>query len=218
MSVYTKLMQARMRLHGQQIKKSGYNTFAKYHYMELADFLIPTQQIFSDLGLCGIVSFTADIASLTIIDTHDGAQHIITSPMGRAELKGCHEVQNIGAVETYQRRYLWVTAMEIVEHDALDSAEPLPKVKTTGVMADVLKDLPPLDAHETLYYKELAANVEDLFVAKGQATAYERIIAEQLDSENSMYLWALLGSKVRTALKNEKNLRAGATVTEKANG
>jgi hypothetical protein len=24
-------------------------------------------------------------------------------------------------VETYQRRYLWVTAMEIVEHDALDS-------------------------------------------------------------------------------------------------
>jgi hypothetical protein len=32
-------------------------------------------------------------------------------------------VQNIGAVETYQRRYLWVTAMEIVEHDALDSSE-----------------------------------------------------------------------------------------------
>jgi hypothetical protein len=43
--------------------------------------------------------------------------------MGSAALKGCHEVQNIGAVETYQRRYLWVTAMEIVEHDALDSSE-----------------------------------------------------------------------------------------------
>jgi len=44
--------------------------------------------------------------------------------MGSAALKGCHEVQNIGAVETYQRRYLWVAALEIVEHDALD--------KTTG--------------------------------------------------------------------------------------
>jgi hypothetical protein len=42
--------------------------------------------------------------------------------MGSAALKGCHEVQNIGAVETYQRRYLWVAALEIVEHDALDSS------------------------------------------------------------------------------------------------
>jgi hypothetical protein len=58
---------------------------------------------------------------LTIIDTEDWSQLEITSPMGSAALKGCHEVQNIGAVETYQRRYLWVTAMEIVEHDVLDA-------------------------------------------------------------------------------------------------
>jgi hypothetical protein len=53
---------------------------------------------------------------------------VITSPMSSAALKGCHEVQNLGAVQTYIRRYLWVTAMEIVEHDALDAttgaAEP----------------------------------------------------------------------------------------------
>ena len=30
---------------------------------------------------------------------------------------------NLGAVHTYLRRYLWVTAMEIVEHDVVD---PLP--------------------------------------------------------------------------------------------
>jgi hypothetical protein len=124
MPVYAKLMEARIKLHGQEIKKSGRNTFANYSYMELADFLIPTQTIFAGLGLCGIVSFTADLASLTIIDTEDGTQHTITSPMGSAALKGCHEVQNIGAVETYQRRYLWMAALEIVEHDALDSSPP----------------------------------------------------------------------------------------------
>ncbi len=43
--------------------------------------------------------------------------------MGSAALKGCHEVQNVGAVETYQRRYLWVAALEIVEHDAIDSSD-----------------------------------------------------------------------------------------------
>ena len=58
--------------------------------------------------------------------------------MSSAALKGCHEVQNLGAVQTYLRRYLWVTAMEIVEHDALDSSEPLkpeakkPEVKTVA--------------------------------------------------------------------------------------
>jgi len=34
-------------------------------------------------------------------------------------------VQNLGAVQTYLRRYLWVAALEIVEHDALDSSEPV---------------------------------------------------------------------------------------------
>ncbi len=31
----------------------------------------------------------------------------------------------LGVVETYQRRYLWVALMEIVEHDALDSSQPV---------------------------------------------------------------------------------------------
>jgi hypothetical protein len=108
--------------------------------MELGDFLIPTQQIFAELGLCGLVSFSKDIATLTITDVEDGSEVILTSPMGTAALKGCHEVQNIGAVETYQRRYLWVSAMEIVEHDAIDSGSP-PEEKKTPDVAAILKGI-----------------------------------------------------------------------------
>jgi hypothetical protein len=123
MNIYQKLQEARIRLHATAIKKTGRNTFSNYDYMELADFLIPTQTLFQEIGLCGVVSFTPDIATLTITDMADPAQQIvITSPMGSAQLKACHEVQNIGAVETYQRRYLWSAAMEIVEHDAIDSS------------------------------------------------------------------------------------------------
>jgi hypothetical protein len=125
MSVFTKLNQARIKLQNTELTKSGHNKFAGYRYFELGDFLPTVQSIFADLGLCGIVSYGTEIASLTIVDTEDNSNIVITSPMGSAALKGCHEVQNIGAVETYQRRYLWVTAMEIVEHDALDSSEPL---------------------------------------------------------------------------------------------
>lgn len=220
MSVYTKLMAARMELHGQQIKKSGRNEFAKYNYMELGDFLIPTQTIFARLGLCGIVSFTADLATLTLIDTEDGSTHVLTSPMGSAALKGCHEVQNIGAVETYQRRYLWVTAMEIVEHDALDSSKPLDtslvpllkasiaaeKFKKTGVMADVLEHV-QLDGEMRSYLNDLADDVQALFTNVGISDAFDRLESEKLESDQKIYLWAQLSSNVRSALKKQGEAR-----------
>lgn len=121
MNVYQKLQEARVRLQNMELKKTGRNTFAGYDYFELGDFLLPTQTIFKELGLCGVVSFTQELAKLTVVDVEGGNTIEFTSPMGSANLKGCHEVQNIGAVETYQRRYLWVAAMEIVEHDALDA-------------------------------------------------------------------------------------------------
>ena len=131
MSVYKKLMDARLQLQSKALSKSGNNKFAGYKYFELGDFLPTCQEIFNGLGLCGVVSFGKDEANLTIIDTENTQDRIvISSPMSSAALKGCHEVQNLGAVQTYLRRYLWVTAMEIVEHDALDAGEPLkPEVK-----------------------------------------------------------------------------------------
>lgn len=122
MSVYKKLMKARVKFQGSTIKKTGINRFASYSYFELSDFLPVVQEIFDDFGLCGIVSFGKEEASLTIVDIENPTDRIvIASPMSSAALKGCHEVQNLGAVQTYLRRYLWVTAMEIVEHDALDA-------------------------------------------------------------------------------------------------
>ena len=121
MSVYKKLADARVAFHKLQLKKTGHNKFAGYYYFELADFLIPAINVFAEHGLLAVVSFSQDIATMTIHDVDGGESITITSPMGSAALKGCHEVQNIGAVETYQRRYLWVAALEIVEHDALDS-------------------------------------------------------------------------------------------------
>ena len=104
MSVYKKLNNARLELQNTKLSKSGHNKFAGYKYFELGDFLPTINNIFSNAGLCGVVSFTSDLATLTITDVDDNSQIVISSPMGSAALKGCHEVQNVGAVETYQRR------------------------------------------------------------------------------------------------------------------
>jgi hypothetical protein len=126
MSVYKKLQEARILLQNTSLRKSGRNKFANYEYFELGDFLPTIQNIFSKVGLCGTVSFGTEIATLTVVDvdatdTTTPNYVVFSSPMSSAELKGCHAIQNLGAVQTYLRRYLWVAAMEIVEHDALDA-------------------------------------------------------------------------------------------------
>lgn len=120
MSALIKLNQARMILLGMELKKSGKNKAVGYSYFELGDFLHPILKIMNELKLCGVISFGTDIATLTITDLEDGSEVKINSPMSTASLRGCHEVQNLGAVQTYLRRYLWVTAFEILEHDPLD--------------------------------------------------------------------------------------------------
>lgn len=125
MSVYGKLMMARVKLAKMNLKKTGENKFAGYKYFELGDFLPATMDIFVELGLASYISFDAEKATLTIIDLEDGSTLAISSPMADANLKGAHPIQNLGAVQTYLRRYLWSAAMEIVEGDPVDSSPPV---------------------------------------------------------------------------------------------
>ena len=200
--VHKKLMQARMMLQNAPLKKSGHNKFAGYSYFELGDFIPTINQIFNEVGLCGVVSYDSEIASLTITDTDDGTNIIITSPMAEANLKGCHPIQNLGAVETYTRRYLWVTAMEIVEHDALDSSAPIKEEKIIITPTQGAMDTIPEDEQE--YLRELAIELIAICEQGDPKAAWVKLEAENLDSEQKIALWTLLPSKVRSALKNAK--------------
>ena len=156
-NVYKKLQEVKAELKTLTIKESGENKFAGFRYMELRDFLPHIVDLCHKHGLCTVISFS-DIATLTVINSDKPDEQIIfTSPMSTAELKGCHAIQNLGAVETYLRRYLYVAAFDIVEHDALDSIvgvddkkepkqglkpteEPIDKtVRTTEVQAEILR-------------------------------------------------------------------------------
>ena len=125
MSIYAKLAQARAEFHKRELKKSGKNTFAGYSYFELADFVRPGMDSLREAGLVPVISFDAAEATMTLHEIEGDGQITIKSPMSSAALKGCHDVQNLGAVQTYLRRYLWTAALEIIEHDALDSSQPV---------------------------------------------------------------------------------------------
>lgn len=140
MGVYKKLADARRMMRSRTLKKSGHNKFAGYNYFELGDFLHPALEIFDELGLISIVSFTKEQAELCIVDTVGGGEIVFTCPFGSAALKGCHEVQNMGACQTYNRRYLYTLALELLEHDALDSTTGSGNIETidVGMMIDHL--------------------------------------------------------------------------------
>jgi hypothetical protein len=136
-------MAARVKLQSIQMKKSGLNKFAGYSYFELGDFIPHVQTIFNEIGLCGVVSFSTEYAQLCITDVEDGTVVVITSPMAEANLKGAHPIQNLGATLSYQRRYLWMAAMELVEGDAIDSAPPVEAPKAEPKPSPVQPLKPP---------------------------------------------------------------------------
>ena len=129
MNIYEKMAVARLELQSCNLKKSGHNKFAGYDYFELADLMPAINKIMAAHRLLGVCSFGLEMATLTIIDAEkpDGPTLEFICPMSTAELKGCHPVQNLGAVQTYTRRYLWTAAFEIVEADALDATQGKPE-------------------------------------------------------------------------------------------
>jgi hypothetical protein len=206
MGVHKKLMEARIALQAAPLKKSGHNKFAGYQYFELGDFLPTINQIFSKVGLCGVVSFDKELATLTITDTDDNSEIKLTSPMADANLKGCHPIQNLGAVETYTRRYLWVSAMEIVEHDALDSSAPLKDEKQAPVITPTQGAMDNIPIEELRYLDELAVDLIAMCEQGDPKGAWVKLEAESLDDQQKIALWTLLPSKVRSALKKAKEL------------
>lgn len=193
--VYEKLQKARIKLQHTELKKSGHNKFAGYKYFELGDFLPAIQSIFFELKLCPVVSFGTELATLRIIDTENGGCVTFTSPMAEAQLKGCHPIQNLGAVETYSRRYLYVTALEIVEHDAIDSSEP---VSAKPITVDVFQSMSAED-QETI--RSIGVEVISLLNKSDIAGAVQFLNEIDLDADQKTALWSLLDSKQRSAIK-----------------
>ena len=123
-NIYAKLNEGRYLFKQTKLKGSGYNEYSKYSYIDMTDILPQITKIEHTLGYMTLISFDEDIATAKVINIDNPEEYILfTSPMSTANLKGCHEVQNLGAVETYLRRYLYMAIYEIVEQDVLDKGE-----------------------------------------------------------------------------------------------
>lgn len=122
MNIFEKIQTVRVDLAKNGLKKGKKNEYAGYTYYELSDFLPRIMQLCSEQKIFPVVSFTAETATLTVYDCEKPEAKVeITTPMSTAQLKACHPVQNLGAVQTYLRRYLYIAMFEIVESDKIEA-------------------------------------------------------------------------------------------------
>jgi hypothetical protein len=218
MNVYEKLIEARIKFQTANIKMSGHNKFSDFDYFELTDILPVINYLSKELKFICTVSF-GESAELKFIDTEKPDSFIIfTSPMSTANLKACHEVQNLGAVETYIKRYLYQNCFEIVENDGLNktlnpnakpetkpTAKPEPKPGQTyaderkrllGELGEIMKCLNP-DQIGYITMEERAAVHKVVDVVKADAAGIAII-------QNEIENWGMILEKRKAAFRSSE--------------
>ena len=188
LNVYQKLLIARDKFLDANVKKSGKNMKLTYMYFELSDIVPIAVPIFTELGLLPLVTFDNEQATMTIVNTDKPDETIVfTSPMREIEVivssrtggEVTNAIQRLGSVETYQRRYLYMTALDVVESDSIEpmtgSSENTKLPATAEQRNEVRKELTsPSENATALQIKGLKAVLKKL---KDSDPSKEELIA-----------------------------------------
>ena len=121
LNIYKKINKVKELILNSKIKKTGKNVFSGFDYYELSDITPYIIKGCNEYGLYTHISFNEELATLTIFNCDNNNEILeFTSPMRQLQLKGCNDLQALGCVETYSRRYLYLMAFDIVEPDLFD--------------------------------------------------------------------------------------------------
>lgn len=120
--LFQKIQEIKCELMDMNLKKSWKNSHAWFEYYELADILPAIVKLCQQYKVFSRIVFNNENAVLELVNIENPTETAVyTSPMREVELKWCQPIQALWAVETYQRRYLYLNAFDIVENDTLDA-------------------------------------------------------------------------------------------------
>lgn len=139
-NVYQKLIKAREQFLNADVQKTGKNMHLSFKYFELDDIVPTATCIFSEIGLVPIVNFTADVATMTVVNTDNPEDTVafiapfnqIAPIVSNTGKQATNEMQALGSSITYMRRYLYMMALDICESDSIDAniGKPAPAAPT----------------------------------------------------------------------------------------
>lgn len=129
--IMKKLLEARIKFAQANVNKTGKGVIDgnEYTFYTLNDIIPTKNNIFKELGMVDIITYNNQEAKLELFDTDDLKESItFTSPMP-SDLRSVNpnQMMAIGGCQTYQRRYLYVTALDISEPDHVENGNEAEK-------------------------------------------------------------------------------------------
>lgn len=186
-SLNESIISIRVKLQNAKLKKSGKNKFAGFDYFELADFLPKLNELMLEEKINDRFYIKDDYATLEIqkgdeINTYTMPFVLFDTPVNKkynkdfdeyVDVKSMQDIQYLGALNTYYKRYLYLNAFGITDGEVIDSMnnenlESTPKAekkiterKATEGQVAVLNKLSDADK-EKVYVKYNVKSIEEL--------------------------------------------------------
>lgn len=172
----------------RKIPKSGKNKYSGFTYHELQDFMPHILELNNKHGVASTPQFLKDkgICTLKLVNVDDSTDsYTVVIPFVEAEMlaKGgapstVDAIQRIGSTITYNRRYLFMTAYDVVESDAVE--KQIQNTKTINNI-DIDSTLKKLENQKDI--KSLAEMWENL---SGAEKANPQILAKKEELKNKL--------------------------------
>lgn len=164
------IIEIRVELQNSKIKKSGKNKFAGFDYFELADFLPRLNELMQKEGINDNFKITNDIASLTLIKGEEKQEYtmpfvMFATPLNKSGQPSMQDIQYLGALNTYYKRYLYLNAFGITDGEVIDSMDNNQLGKVEMITKDQIAKLKELVEEKNIpnmlyYYK--VSKIEDM--------------------------------------------------------
>ena len=118
----------RNKLQNTNINKSGQNKFAEFKYFELADFLPTLNSLMLEENVNDVFTIENGDAKLILIKGAETQEYkipftIFETPINKNGQKSMQDIQYLGALNTYYKRYLYLNAFGITDGEVIDSMD-----------------------------------------------------------------------------------------------
>ena len=128
MSLNEAIIKIRVSLQKSKIKKSGQNKFAGFNYYELSDFLPTLNELMLQEGVNDIYTVQSESAKLTLVkgeesQTYEMPFERFETPKNKSGQASMQDIQYLGALNTYYKRYLYLNAFGITDGEVIDGMD-----------------------------------------------------------------------------------------------
>ncbi len=179
MNVLEKLQTVRNELQKEKLTQSGKNAFVNFNYFQLSDFINHVTNLCLKHGICPIITFNKEYATLTVYNNEDKTDFVtFECPFVIAQVKASN-IQCLGSSITYYRRYLYTMAFEVSDADGIDCLSDEDRMVTDKVKL-------PNEERDTRikYIKSKAKDNKDVIIAamkNYKVGSIDELDEEQLD-------------------------------------